>query len=56
MFKKKKIQKKLIFFSETVRVKYFLDLLVNVRYPVMLVGGAGDIFIEITSKIGCFIV
>ena len=34
------------FLTETVRVKYFLDLLVNVRYPVMLVGGAGNVFIS----------
>ena len=28
-------------FAETVRIKYFLDLLVNLRQPVMLVGSAG---------------
>ena len=28
-------------FSETVRIKYFLDLLVDLRQPVMLVGSAG---------------
>ncbi len=27
--------------TETVRIKYFLDLLVDRRRPVMLVGGAG---------------
>ena len=26
---------------ETVRIKYFLDMLVDKRQPVMLVGGAG---------------
>ena len=29
------------FLTETIRIKYFLDLLVNKRYPVMLVGNAG---------------
>ena len=29
------------FFSETVRIKFFLDMLVDRRHPVMLVGGAG---------------
>ena len=28
-------------FAETVRIKYFLDMLVDRRHPVMLVGGAG---------------
>ena len=34
----------LVFFlvvTETIRIKYFLDLLVNKRHPVMLVGNAG---------------
>ena len=26
---------------ETIRIKYFLDMLVNRRVPVMLIGGAG---------------
>ena len=29
------------FSSETVRIKFFLDMLVDRRHPVMLVGGAG---------------
>ena len=35
------LQAVLVHTAETVRIKYFMDLLVRVRYPVMLVGGAG---------------
>ena len=35
------LQAVLVHTAETVRIKYFLDLLVDKRHPVMLVGGAG---------------
>eukprot|EP00095_Tigriopus_kingsejongensis_P007513 maker-scaffold103_size370364-snap-gene-1.20 protein:Tk07513 transcript:maker-scaffold103_size370364-snap-gene-1.20-mRNA-1 annotation:"dynein beta ciliary-like" len=35
------LQAVLVHTAETVRVKYFLDMLVDKRHPVMLVGGAG---------------
>ena len=34
-------QATLVHTAETIRVKYFLDLLVDTRRPVMLVGNAG---------------
>ena len=35
------LQAALVHTAETVRIKYFLDLLVDLRQPVMLVGSAG---------------
>ena len=32
----------LFFFLETIRIKYFVDMLVDARHPVMLVGCAGS--------------
>ena len=28
--------------SETIRIKYFLDILVDLKFPVMLIGAAGS--------------
>ena len=40
-------------FSETVRVKFFLDIMVNTKHPIMLVGGAGcGKTVLINEKIG----
>ena len=36
------LQACLVHNSETIRVKYFLDILVNTRFPVMLIGLAGS--------------
>ncbi|XP_067673689.1 dynein beta chain, ciliary-like [Haliotis asinina] len=35
------MQAVLVYTAETIRVKFFLDMLVNIRRPVMLVGNAG---------------
>ena len=35
------LQAVLVHTAETIRVKYFLDVLVNTRVPVMLIGSAG---------------
>ncbi|XP_063983406.1 dynein beta chain, ciliary [Diachasmimorpha longicaudata] len=35
------LQAALVYTSESIRIKYFLDLLMEEKHPVMLVGGAG---------------
>ena len=41
------LQSVLVHTSETVRIKYFVDMLVDKRHPIMLVGSAGNsIFIS----------
>ena len=36
------LQACLVHNSETIRIRYFLEILVNARFPVMLVGAAGS--------------
>ena len=35
------LQAALVYTAETIRVKYFLDMLVTLKKPIMLVGNAG---------------
>ena len=36
------LQACLVHNSETIRIKYFLDILVDLKFPVMLIGAAGS--------------
>ena len=36
------LQACLVHNSETIRIKYFLDILVNLKFPVMIIGAAGS--------------